>query len=213
MKKQYIIEHMDELGKWTTLEYIHICEIVKDENTVFTNFVENEDSVFGEKYKPRCFQKSINELKDVFDFNRICLLDMKADKTLTYEDCDKFDYFIFGGILGNVPSEDRTSVLRKMSFPFSRNLGTVQMTTNTAVLVCHMIANDKVKLDDIPYIDSPELYLHNNDKESILLPFRYVSKYYYTKDEKDKEEPILPEQFVEYLETLGDQSVVIDDLF
>ena len=36
-------------------------------------------------------------------------------------------------ILGNVPSDDRTSEVRKLSPRHSRHLGPLQMTTNTAV--------------------------------------------------------------------------------
>lgn len=212
MQKKYIIEHMDELGKWSILEYIHICDIVKSENAVFTNLAEGDDSIFNNECKPHCFQKSIHELREVYDWNRACLLDMKAEKPLRCEDADKFDLLVFGGILGNVPSEDRTSILRKMNFPFSRNLGNIQMSTNTAVLVCHIILNDKVELDNIPFVDDPEICLHNN-KESIMLPFRFVSKMYYTKNKQDEYTPVLPENFEEYLETLGDQRVAFDELF
>jgi ribosome biogenesis SPOUT family RNA methylase Rps3 len=48
--------------------------------------------------------------------NRICLLDMKAESALSPEDKNKFDVVLFGGILGDIPSKDKTSILRKEGF-------------------------------------------------------------------------------------------------
>lgn len=42
-------------------------------------------------------------------------------------------------LAGNVPSDDRTAEVRKHGFLHSRNLGSEQMTTNTAVLVAKII--------------------------------------------------------------------------
>lgn len=57
------------------------------------------------------------------------------------------------------------------------------MTTDTAVRVTRIIVQDKIPVEDIPYIDNPELRV--DDHESTEMPFRYV---------KDKEgKPIMPE--------------------
>ncbi|KYN97115.1 putative SAM-dependent RNA methyltransferase [Plasmodium gaboni] len=209
MSTKYIIEHLDELEEWCILEYIHICQTVKDENVIFTKICENFSELTNGKYKPSCYEKSIDEIKNDLLSGNICLLDMKAQNKLTCNDKNKIDFLLFGGILGNVPSDDRTSILRKFNFPISRNLGPIQMTTNTAVLVCHIILNDNIELEHIPYVDNPEIFLKNN-KESISLPFRFVSKYYYTQCEQDKNVPVLPENFKEYLIKLGDQQ--FDDI-
>ena len=50
------------------------------------------------------------------------------------------------------------------------------MTTDTAVRVTRMVVESKILLDNIPYLDFPELKL--NDHETTEMPFRYV------KDEK-----------------------------
>ncbi|SBT80090.1 SAM-dependent RNA methyltransferase, putative [Plasmodium malariae] len=203
MQTKYIVEHLDELEEWCALEYIHICEIIKDENAIFTKF-DKQFSDISSVHKPTCYEKPIRELRHLFDWNKVCLLDMKAKDILKCEDKDKINFLLFGGILGNVPSDDRTSELRKLNFPLSRNLGNMQMTTNTAVLVCYIILNDKVQLEDIPFVDNPEVVLRNN-KESMILPFRFVSMYYYTKCESDKTVPVLPRNFKDYLIRLGDQ--------
>ncbi|KEG04912.1 SAM-dependent RNA methyltransferase, putative [Plasmodium vinckei vinckei] len=204
MGVKFIVEHMDDLEEWCILEYMHICEIVKDENIIFTKFKDNFKDISKSSHEPKCYEKSIGDIKNEFEWNKICLLDMKAKDVLTCKDKNEIGFLLFGGILGNVPSNDRTSELRKFEFPISRNLGSVQMTTNTAVLVCHIILNDQVELENIPFVDNPDITL-KNDKESMMLPFRFVSKYYYTKCENDKNIPILPKNFKEYLIKLGDQ--------
>lgn len=61
---------------------------------------------------------------------------------LAPEDGDKFDYFLYGGILGDDPPRDRTAELRKLGFE-GRHLDTVQMTTDTAVGVTKKVVEDK----------------------------------------------------------------------
>lgn len=57
------------------------------------------------------------------------------------------------------------------------------MTTDTAVRVTRIIVQDKVNVEDIPYIDHPDLKV--DEHESVEMPFRYV------RDEEEK--PIMPE--------------------
>ena len=40
------------------------------------------------------------------DKKRVCLLDEQAEKDLTPNDTNEFDFFLFGGILGNVDEQD-----------------------------------------------------------------------------------------------------------
>lgn len=79
--------------------------------------------------------------------------------------------------------------MRKKGFE-GRRLGPKQMTTDTAVRVTRFVVQDKCKekpsltkdnnlmafppvpLDEIPYIDYPELRINKN--ESTEMPFRYV---------------------------------------
>ncbi|KZV83338.1 DUF431-domain-containing protein [Exidia glandulosa HHB12029] len=102
----------------------------------------------------------------------VCLLDPKAEKELSPEDGDgRFQMFLFGGILGDDPPRDRTSELRKLGFP-NRHLGSVQMTTDTALGVTKLVVHDKVPLQEIPYVDFPTIVF--NAKESVEMPFRYI---------------------------------------
>jgi len=47
------------------------------------------------------------------------------------------------------------------------------MTTDTAVRVTRTVIQDHMALDQIQYVDQPELKL--NQHESTQMPFRYVS--------------------------------------
>jgi len=73
---------------------------------------------------------------------RVCLLDPKAPKVLSPEDAEIFDWFLYGGILGDDPPRDRTGELRKLGFE-GRHLGAVQMTTDTALGVTKLVVEDQ----------------------------------------------------------------------
>jgi ribosome biogenesis SPOUT family RNA methylase Rps3 len=73
---------------------------------------------------------------------RVCLLDPRAEAEIAPEDADKFDVFLYGGILGDDPPRDRTGELRRLGFP-ARHLGPVQMTTDTAVGVTKIVVEDQ----------------------------------------------------------------------
>mmetsp|Transcript_73230 Transcript_73230/g.210335 ORF Transcript_73230/g.210335 Transcript_73230/m.210335 type:complete len:271 (-) Transcript_73230:103-915(-) len=104
-------------------------------------------------------------LRALPSWDRICLLDMDAEDALEPHDVTKFDALVFGGILGNVHelgegkygSDDRTAELRDLNFVHRRHLGPMQMTTDTAVLVCHMVLEEARCLAEIPFLDSPEI--------------------------------------------------------
>ena len=75
--------------------------------------------------------------------SKVCLLDPKAPKALCPEDgkSGKFEFFLFGGILGDDPPRDRTGELRAMGFE-GRHLREVQMTTDTALHVTKLVVED-----------------------------------------------------------------------
>ena len=68
-----------------------------------------------------------------------------------------------------------------------RNLGSEQLSTDTAVLVTKMILDGK-KLSEIEFKDTIELEL--KDGEDIILPYRYVIK---------NGKPVLPKGLFEML--------------
>ncbi len=109
------------------------------------------------------------------DKSRVCLLDEKLDTDLCPEDSDSFDFFLFGGILGNVDEmdADRTKVLRMEGYS-GRKLGTEQMTTPTAVSTTRKILHDKIKFEDLKFVDRPE-FETEYEGENLILPFRYLA--------------------------------------
>ncbi|KAG0376560.1 hypothetical protein BGX24_007536 [Mortierella sp. AD032] len=109
---------------------------------------------------------------DRIPHEKVCLLDPSSPYPLAPEDADTYDYFLFGGILGDDPPRDRTGELRKLGFA-TRHLGSVQMTTDTAVNVTRRVVEGKTPLDKIPFIDHPEIKLRK--KETVTMPFRYIA--------------------------------------
>ena len=168
---KFIIEHLEpKLFEWCLIEYEHISRIVGGNNIIFTNINKNRAKKL-KKYGV-VYEKSVSELK----FGRICVLSQYAEKTLTANDKNNFQYFVFGGILGDNPSKKRTNILvnnlKKHKIKFStRNLGSKQMPTDTAVYVAKRILEGK-KLSDFKFVD--ELEIEINENESVTLPFRYV---------------------------------------
>lgn len=163
---KFIIEHMEqEMHDWCTIEYRHISQIVGNENLIFTNVKKGAEKIagLGEIHKD-----SVSEM----DLIRVCILDPNAQKKLIPG--EKFDNFVFGGILGDNPPKARTKeIVLKTQKAEQRHLGHKQMSTDTAVLVTKMILSGK-KLEEINFKDGIEIDIALG--ESILLPYRYVVK-------------------------------------
>ena len=191
---KFIIEHLEpELFEWCLIEYGHISEIVGKENLIFTN-IKNKKDYSKLKKLGNAFEEKISELKDKlnFDKNKICILSQYAKKTLETNDKNKFEYFVFGGILGDKPAKRRTedilSELRQNKIKFEeRNLGSVQMPTDNAVYAVKKILGG-AKLTDLRFIDEVEIEINKN--EAVTLPFRYVI---------DNNKLVISEKLVEHL--------------
>lgn len=185
---KFIIEHLDfELFEWSLIEYKHISKIVGKGNLVFSNIGNKKDKDKLNKYGT-VFEKSVLEL----DLKNICVLDMSAEKKLDSDDKNKFDYFVFGGILGDDPPQQRTqqliNTLKKKKKKYEiRNLGKKQMSTDTAVFVTKKIL-DGGNLEKIEFKDGIEIEVR--DGESVMLPYRYVV---------ENGNPIYSDELVEYL--------------
>lgn len=204
----YVIENVEEeIELWCTLEYKHICQTVGADKAVFTSIPPKQIEDLKSQLNARLLLNSADTLEELV-WDRVLLLDMDAEEELKVEDAANFDAVLVGGILGNVPSDDRTSEVRKLRPCHSRHLGPLQMTTNTAVLVSKIILEDKVPLNEIPTVDEPEIPAGPGSKESIILPFRYVAKSYLTKCENDRSTPILPEGLLPFLMEAADSSLL-----
>ncbi|CAL1710109.1 unnamed protein product [Somion occarium] len=217
MPFSYVIEHMEEddessktIPKWVELEYKHMQDLAGAESEIhFTHLSQKSCFTLQNLFSSRLDSNGSSSLKNAqpkaqafahsegvlelmkshnVPLDKVCLLDPKAPKELSPEDGDgRFEWFLFGGILGDDPPRDRTGELRVLGFP-TRHLGSVQMTTDTALGVTKIVVEDKITLNDIKFIDYPTITF--NAKESVEMPFRYIAK---------GTEPILPPGMREHL--------------
>ncbi|KAJ5160613.1 SAM-dependent RNA methyltransferase predicted [Penicillium canariense] len=202
--KAFVVEHLDpELGPWSALEY---AAIARESHAGGARFLLS--SVPAQLQMPadlaatKGLEVEQRSVEDIFADRKekVCLLDPSAATELSPEDGETFDVFLFGGILGDDPPRDRTSELRKKGY-VGRRLGPKQMTTDTAVRVTRMVVHERVPLEQIAYVDYPEILI--NEHERTEMPFRYV---------KDAQgEPIMPDGMVDLIKKDADKGV--GDLF
>jgi ribosome biogenesis SPOUT family RNA methylase Rps3 len=114
MAKKYIVEHLDpELGPWSALEYQAIAEECA---TTGSQFILSSVppslqvpkvilDVTGTSVEHRSVEEVYASQKD-----RICLLDPAAHSELTPGDGQRFDSFLFGGILGTAEFPNQVEV-------------------------------------------------------------------------------------------------------
>lgn len=164
---KYIIEHMDkEMYEWFQIEYKHISKMVGKENLLITNVKKGADKI--NKFC-NTTPESIAEMG--IEKKKICVLDMDAKQELKTEDQGKFEYFVFGGILGDDPPQKRTQkLITQLKIPETRHLGKKQMTLDSAVLAAKMIFAGK-KLSQIK-IES--ITIQTGEGEEVTLPCCYV---------------------------------------
>lgn len=118
----------------------------KEEND---RYVKELRESFGKDEKKYALQmESLQEMGNYLE-GSVCMLDMRGEKSLSPG--EKWDYIVFGGVLGDHPPRDRPAPLRK-HFCEIRQLGTKQLATDTAVLVSKLILCNKIPINDIPMI-------------------------------------------------------------
>lgn len=187
---KFVIEHLEqEMYPWCLIEYEHISKIVGKKNLLFTKVPKKDISKISKYGEVK--SESVLDLH----LKKACLLDPKSPQTL--KPTDTFDYFIFGGILGDYPEQGRTEkyLTSKLKNVETRNLGAKQMSTDTAVLVTKTILDGTV-FEKIKFIDEPEIELKKGKfSESILLPYRYVA---------EKGKPVLHKKLLDYLKKKQD---------
>jgi ribosome biogenesis SPOUT family RNA methylase Rps3 len=178
---KFVIEHLEpDVFDWCLIEYNHISSIVGKENLIFTNVKKGKEKLKG---LGEVKGESVSKL----NLKNACVLDPEAEKTLNPAD-KKFDYLIFGGILGDYPPRKRTKVELSSKLKCEiRNLGKEQMATNTAVYVAKKIIDGK-NLNEFEFKD--EIKIDIKEGESVILPFRYVI---------ENGEIVLAKGFIEFL--------------
>ncbi|CCK69708.1 protein-arginine N-methyltransferase SFM1 KNAG_0C06120 [Huiozyma naganishii CBS 8797] len=209
---KYVIEHMEDgFSEWVILEYLQILRDVGRENLHLTSLPEGtKDQDIPQRLRDAGLQWSTGGLKSAAETGspamvngRVCLLDPRAEQDLSPEDATQFDYFVFGGILGDHPPRDRTSELKEM-YPgmlVGRRLGDKQMTTDTAVRTTQLVLRGQQSLSRIQFVDYPEFRFSKH--EATEMPFRYVA-------DTASGKPILPEGMMQLIKE--DSQQTLDDL-
>lgn len=218
---------------WALLEYRHMLQLVGPGSTVhFTSLshasleslrTSLSSSSSQSQAEFELHTASITTLMSERGVgkDKVCLLDPKSPFAISITDAGlvhsssktdstggPFEYFLYGGILGDDPPRDRTSSLRQLGFP-SRHLGGIQMTTDTALGVTKRCVEDRLLLalpdttaqekewgdesgakGKLEWVDYPELNFGRG--ESVEMPFRYMV------DEArerrgEKGQPLMPE--------------------
>jgi ribosome biogenesis SPOUT family RNA methylase Rps3 len=164
---KYVIEHLEpRLFKWCVIEYKHISKLVGRQNLMITNLKGAQP----DKLKSLCYgsKKKVSEL----GLKRVCVLDPAAEKKLTPSDKDKFDYLVFGGILGDYPPRQRTK--EELSVPGAerRHIGKEQFPTDNAVMVCKKIIEEGIPFDKLEFKDNISIEMGKG--EYMDFPFRYL---------------------------------------
>lgn len=165
----YIIEHLEpEIWPWCLIEYKSISKIVGREFLWFTNIKQKGKKAKKLSKYGKIIEKSSSEL----DLKNSCVLDPESSLVLEPKEAKSFDYFIFGGILGDYPPRKRTTpeLTNRIKNAQARNIGRNQFSTDNAVFVVNEIVSGK-NLKDMKFADN--LSIKINDVESIELPYHY----------------------------------------
>lgn len=169
MKPIYIIEHLEpKLWPWCLIEYKSLSKIVGKKYTWFTNIAKKD--VKKLKNYGEVFTQSAKKMD--LDLTKACVLDPFAPETLEPSESKKFDYYIFGGILGDEKLNGRTQreLTQFVQRAHKRNIGREQFSTDNAVYVVKKICQG-ISLDKQQFQDTLEIKF--NTIESVILPYKY----------------------------------------
>ncbi len=170
MKPTFIIEHLEpKLWPWCMIEYRQISKIIGKSNLWFTNIKNKKDKSRLIRYG-KVIENSVRDIGLKLD--KACILDPSASKTIIPKEAKQFNYFIFGGILGDYPARKRTKKELTINLKDieKRNIGKKQLSTDNAVYVVKEIIKGR-NLKSIKMKNKIEIKI--NKIESIILPYRY----------------------------------------
>lgn len=173
-----VIEHLEEeVSEWLLAEYRSAMEIAGN-RLLFTNMPQHICKILGLTLE-KCFQNSILELKGVLysSYERLIILDPKAETLLSPHDIEKADVIIVGGILGDHPPRGRTHLLLSSKAPKEvglRSLGDHQFSIDGAVYLVKKVIEGK-SLEEVEIMVNPTIKLHGfyGVEVEITLPFAY----------------------------------------
>jgi len=161
------IENCEQYSEWLMLEYRHCAQSWP--GLVFTNVTDRK---LFEALSPLGAVKrsSLARLAE-FKPRSTIVLDPAAPKVLTASDLDRAGALVVGGILGSEGFTGKTGrFLTEKLGCRARNLGKTQLSIDSAVVVCRLIALG-MKLDKIQL--STELEIVHDDGHSTILPYGY----------------------------------------
>jgi ribosome biogenesis SPOUT family RNA methylase Rps3 len=168
-KIKYIVEHLEpKLSKWCLIEYENISHLVGKNNLIFTNIKKSPDQKKLKKLG-KVFKQSVSELS----FNKICVLDPESSVLLQPKDKSKFNYFVFGGILGDYPPKKRTKKELTKFLPSAktRNIGKKQMSTDNAIYTTKQIIEKKIPFSKMEF--KYKISIPISKFASVELPYQY----------------------------------------
>lgn len=141
------------LGKKCLFSKYKLLELTTKENLdkILANQQTEDDSLEIAKIFSTKMHVSSKDSK-----SNICFMDMRGKSELKPADSARFEFLIFGGILGDHPPQDRGKDLRS-NFANVRHLGPVQMTTDTALLVSREILEQECPLESLKFVTNPAI--------------------------------------------------------
>jgi ribosome biogenesis SPOUT family RNA methylase Rps3 len=111
----YVVEHLDpDLESWSILEYASIAHETHASASFFilssvpSDFklppqLQSLEAADELRLESRSVEVLFDGREGRIPADRVCLLDPKAEHELTPSDAERFDVFLFGGILGDDP--------------------------------------------------------------------------------------------------------------
>ena len=89
---------------WCTLEYEHMVSVCGADHIYFTALTPKTlADMPASLRKAHCHTEDILTMGDRIPHEKVCLLDPSSPYPLAPEDADTYDFFLFGGILGDDP--------------------------------------------------------------------------------------------------------------
>jgi ribosome biogenesis SPOUT family RNA methylase Rps3 len=184
------IENCENWSEWLMLEYKHA--LLSWPGAVFSNVSDPKlfqalssfvkvaaffddagndiKSGASKTAKSAVHKSSLSALKE-FNPKKTIVLDPAAPKALSTADLDKAGALVVGGILGSEGFTGKTGRLLTDKLGCrARNLGKTQLSIDSAVVVCRLVALG-MKLEKIKL--STELEVQHDDGHSTILPYGY----------------------------------------
>lgn len=159
------------ISKWMFHELKHVLEVLPGDCVHIYNVRrECEVSILAGLFG-YVSQRSITESGDLQRFDRVLVLDPRAERALSPGDFSGRVLVVVGGIMGSHPPSGRThrELTSRLSVGEARNIGAGQYTIDGAVYVASEVAKEK-RLDEIPFVDGLTL---TGEGFEVFLPYRY----------------------------------------